>query len=102
MLPVAPSAIKPRGMAFIENEHGEGELVPFLVPRSLQTEEMPYIVRQYARGSENALAAGFDGVEIHAANGYLPDQFINSSTNRRADSYGGATSKRARLVDGVV
>ena len=71
MLPVAPSAIKPRGMAFIENEHGEAELVPFVKPRSLQIEEMPYIVRQYARGSENALAAGFDGVEIHAANSYL-------------------------------
>lgn len=102
MLPVAPSAIKPRGMAFIENEHGEGELVPFVTPRSLQIEEMPYIVRQYARGSENALAAGFDGVEIHAANGYLLDQFINSSTNRRADSYGGPIQNRARLLMEVV
>jgi N-ethylmaleimide reductase len=102
MLPVAPSAIKPRGMAFIENEHGEGELVPFVTPRSLQIEEMLYIVRQYARGSENALAAGFDGVEIHAANGYLLDQFINSSTNRRADSYGGPIQNRARLLMEVV
>src|SRR5258708_17299680 len=68
MLPVAPSAIKPKGMAFIENEHGEGELVPFLTPRSLQMEELPYIVRQYARGSENGLAAGFDAVARDAAN----------------------------------
>jgi len=78
MLPVAPSAIKPTGEAFIENENGEGHLVPFVTPRALQLEEMPYIVRQYARGSRNALEAGFDGVEVHAANGYLLDQFINS------------------------
>src|SRR5260370_29912030 len=102
MLPVAPSATKPKGMAFIENESGEGELVPFVTPRSLQIEEMPYIVRQYAHGAENALAAGFDGVEIHSANGYLLDQFINSSTNRRADSYGGPIENRARVLMEVV
>src|ERR1700737_1336023 len=102
MLPVAPSAIKPRGMAFIENDHGEGGLIPFVTPRSLQIEEMPYIVRQYARGSENALAAAFDGVEIHAANGYLLDQFINSRSNHRADGYGGAIENRARLLMEVV
>jgi N-ethylmaleimide reductase len=102
MLPVAPSAIKPRGEAFIENEKGEGELVPFVTPRALQIEEMPYIVRQYARGSRNALEAGFDGVEVHAANGYLLDQFINSSTNRRTDAYGGAIENRARLLMEVV
>ena len=102
MLPVAPSAIKPTGEAFIENENGEGQLVPFVMPRALQIEEMPYIVRQYARGSRNALEAGFDGVEVHAANGYLLDQFINSSSNRRADGYGGAIGKRARLLVEVV
>jgi N-ethylmaleimide reductase len=102
MLPVAPSAIKPRGEAFIENENGQGELVPFVTPRALQIEEMPYIVRQYTRGSRNALEAGFDGVEVHAANGYLLDQFINSSTNRRTDAYGGAIENRARLLMEVV
>src|ERR1700730_10822873 len=102
MLPVAPSAIKPSGEAFIENENGEGELVPFVTPRALQTEEMPYIVRQYARGSRNALEAGFDGVEVHAANGYLLDQFINSSTNRRTDAYGGPIENRMRLLIEVV
>jgi N-ethylmaleimide reductase len=102
MLPVAPSAITPDGMAFIENERGEAELVPFVTPRALQIEEMPYIVQQYARGSKNALEAGFDGVEIHAANGYLLDQFINSSTNRRTDRYGGAIENRARLLTEVV
>src|SRR5580692_3866327 len=86
MLPVAPSSIKPKGMAFIENESGEGELVPFVTPRALETEEIPYIVKQYVRGAKNALEAGVDGIEIHAANGYFLDQFLNSSTNRRADA----------------
>src|SRR6266478_9628223 len=58
MLPVAPSAIKPSGQAFIENENGEGALVPFVTPRALQIEEMPYLVRQYVRGARNALRAG--------------------------------------------
>ena len=102
MLPVAPSAIKPKGEAFIENESGEGEMVPFVTPRALQIEEMPYIVRQYIRGVRNAMQAGFDGVEIHAANGYLLDQFINSSTNHRSDRYGGAIENRARLLMEVV
>ena len=102
MLPVAPSAIKPSGEAFIENDNGEGKLIPFVTPRALQIEEMPYIVQQYARGSRNALAAGFDGVEVHAANGYLLDQFINSSTNRRTDAYGGPIENRMRLLMEVV
>jgi N-ethylmaleimide reductase len=102
MLPVAPSAIKPSGKAFIENENGEGALVPFVTPRALQIEEMPYIVQQYSRGASNALRAGFDGVEIHSANGYLLDQFINSRTNHRDDGYGGAVQNRARLLLEVV
>ncbi|MGH6837448.1 MAG: alkene reductase [Methylocella sp.] len=102
ILPVAPSAIKPSGEAFIENENGDGQLVPFVTPRALQIEEMPYIVRQYAHGSRNSLEAGFDGVEVHAANGYLLDQFINSSTNRRTDSYGGPTENRMQLLIEVV
>src|SRR5437868_597854 len=65
MLPVAPSAIKPRGEAFIENEKGEGELVPFVTPRPLQIEELRYIVRQYTRGARSALAACYHGVEVH-------------------------------------
>jgi N-ethylmaleimide reductase len=98
MLPVAPSAIKPAGEAFIENENGEGELVPFETPRALQLEEMPYLVDQYVRAAKNALAAGFDGIEVHAANGYLIDQFIKSGTNRRTDEYGGPVENRARLL----
>ncbi|MEO7143703.1 MAG: alkene reductase, partial [Bryobacteraceae bacterium] len=102
MLPVAPSAIKPTGQAFIENEDGQGAMVPFVTPRALQIEEMPYIVSQYARAAANSLDAGFDGVEIHAANGYLLDQFIESSTNQRTDEYGGPVENRARLLFEVV
>jgi len=102
MLPVAPSAVKPAGEAFIENENGEGALVPFVTPRALQIEEMPYLVQQYQRGTRNALAAGFDGVEVHSANGYLLDQFLNSKTNRRQDEYGGSVENRARLLLEVV
>jgi N-ethylmaleimide reductase len=102
MLPVTPSSIKPAGDAFIENEMGEGEMVPFVTPRALQVEEMPYLVQQYVRGAKNALTAGFDGIEVHAANGYLLDQFIQSSTNRREDRYGGPIENRARLLLEVV
>jgi N-ethylmaleimide reductase len=102
MLPVAPSAVTPAGNAFIENEKGEGQLVPFVRPRALQIEEMPYLVQQYVRAARNAMAADFDGVEVHGANGYLIDQFINSSTNRRADGYGGPVEHRARLLMEVV
>ena len=102
MLPVAPSAIKPSGQAFIENDRGQGELVPFVTPRALQIEEMPYLVRQYVRGARNAQEAGFDGVEVHAANGYLLDQFLESGTNRRTDAYGGSVENRVRLLLEVV
>jgi N-ethylmaleimide reductase len=98
MLPVAPSAVIPEGKAFIENERGEGELVPFVRPRALTIEEMPFIVAQYERAARNAQAADFDGVEIHAANGYLLDQFIETGTNRRTDAYGGPVENRARLL----
>jgi N-ethylmaleimide reductase len=98
MLPVAPSAIIPEGKAFIENELGEGELVPFVRPRALTIEEIPYLVGQYERAARNAQAADFDGVEIHGANGYLLDQFIETGTNRRTDSYGGPVENRTRLL----
>lgn len=98
MLPVAPSALLPPGEAFIANEQGQGMLVPFVVPRALDSAELPYLVQQYARGARNARAAGFDGVEVHAANGYLLDQFLESGTNQRTDSYGGSVANRARLV----
>ena len=85
MPPVAPSPIAPSGEAFIENEDGEAAFAPFVTPRALQLEEMSYLVQQFVRGAKNALAAGFDGVEVHAANGYLLDQFLQTASNRRTD-----------------
>ena len=92
-LPVAPSAIKPAGQAFTY----EG-LQDFVTPRALAIEELPGIVADYARATRNALDAGFDGVEIHAANGYLLDQFLRDSTNQRQDEYGGSLENRTRLL----
>jgi N-ethylmaleimide reductase len=92
-LPVAPSAIAPKG----ETKTFEG-MKPFVTPRALETWEIPEIVKQYRKGAENALEAGFDGVEIHAANGYLIDQFLRDGTNQRTDKYGGSIENRARLL----
>jgi N-ethylmaleimide reductase len=98
MLPVAPSAIRPTGQAFIEDDEGHPAMVPFETPRALQLEEIPYVVRQYLRASRNAMAAGMDGVEVHAANGYLIDQFLCTKTNKRGDAYGGPVENRARFL----
>ncbi|MBD2246013.1 alkene reductase [Nostoc sp. FACHB-888] len=92
-LPVAPSAIAPKG----EASTYEGPK-PFVTPRALETSEIPQIVEQYRQGAANALAAGFDGVEIHGANGYLIDQFLRDRTNQRTDKYGGSIENRARLL----
>jgi N-ethylmaleimide reductase len=102
MLPVGPSAIKADATAFIENEQGQGEVVPCVAPRALASEEMPYLVRQYQRGLRNAVEAGFDGVEIHGANGYLIEQFLCTGSNKRSDNYGGPIANRARLLMEVV
>lgn len=91
-LPVAPSAIAAAG----EAQTYEGPR-PFVTPRALETHEIPGIIEQYRKGAENALAAGFDGVEIHGANGYLLDQFLRDGTNQRTDEYGGSVENRARL-----
>ncbi|HTY49308.1 MAG TPA: alkene reductase [Steroidobacteraceae bacterium] len=92
-LPVAPSAIRPAASAYT----GSG-FEPCVTPRALGTREIGEIVGQYADATRNALAAGFDGVEIHAANGYLIDQFLRDSTNRRTDQYGGTRENRVRLL----
>ena len=92
-LPVAPSAIAPEGDAFTE----EG-MKPVPNPRALETHEIASVVEQYRHAAANAKRAGFDGVEIHAANGYLLDQFIRDSTNKREDRYGGSIENRARIV----
>lgn len=92
-LPVAPSAIQPAGHVSLVRPMKE-----FVTPRALETEEIADIVEAYRQGAENAKAAGFDGVEIHGANGYLLDQFLQSSTNQRTDQYGGSVENRARLL----
>lgn len=91
--PVAPSALKPAG----ETITLQG-MVPFETPRALDTEELKGIVDDYVRATKNAMEAGFDGVEIHAANGYLLDQFLRDGTNRRTDRYGGSLENRMRLL----
>ncbi len=95
--PVAPSAIRPAGEAVTY----EG-LQPFDTPRALETDEIAGIVAAFRRAAENAEAAGFDGVEVHAANGYLLDQFLRDGSNRRDDAYGGSVENRARLLREVV
>lgn len=92
-LPVAPSAIRPAGTAYTEVG-----LQPCVTPRALESAEIPGIVEQYRQAARNALAAGFDGVEIHAANGYLLEQFLRDSTNKRTDAYGGSRENRARFL----
>ena len=92
-LPVAPSAIAAEGLVRLVRPER-----PYVIPRALTTEEIPGIVAAYRQGAENALRAGFDGVEIHGANGYLLDQFLQDGTNQRTDSYGGSLQNRARLM----
>ncbi|MHC5349692.1 alkene reductase [Metapseudomonas furukawaii] len=91
--PVAPSAIAARGHVSLLRPMRD-----YPVPRALETEELADIVEAYRIGAENAQAAGFDGVEVHAANGYLLDQFLQDSTNQRTDRYGGSLENRARLL----
>jgi N-ethylmaleimide reductase len=92
-LPVAPSAIRPNGQAFTANG-----FEPIPTPRALDIAEIPGVVAQYAQGARNAMAAGFDGVEVHGANGYLIDQFLRDGTNTRTDAYGGSIENRTRFL----
>jgi len=92
-LPVAPSAIAPAG-----HVNQVRPLKPFVIPRALELKEIPGIVEAYRQGAQNAKLAGFDGVEIHGANGYLLDQFLQDGTNKRTDQYGGSIENRARLM----
>ena len=97
--PVAPSAIPADNVkVFIETGPGEGALAEPSAPRALTTAEVRELVQFYARAARNALDAGFDGVEIHSANGYLVNQFISAHTNRREDEYGGSLENRLRFL----
>ncbi|MBI1362502.1 MAG: N-ethylmaleimide reductase [Proteobacteria bacterium] len=98
VLPVAPSAIAINGTGMTADWKQE----PFQTPRALELGEIPGIIQAYRQGAENAKAAGFDGVEVHGANGYLLEQFLQDGTNKRTDSYGGSKENRARLLLEVV
>jgi len=91
--PVAPSAIAARGAVSLLRPKR-----PYPVPRALRTDEVPAVVADFRLGASNAQAAGFDGVEIHGANGYLLDQFLQDGSNKRTDAYGGPIENRARLM----
>lgn len=101
-LPVAPSALPVPGKTFIIDENGEGVWGDVPVPQELTLQGIAQIIEDYRQAALNALAAGMDGVEIHAGNGYLLDQFINSNSNQRTDAYGGSSANRARLLLEVV
>ena len=92
-IPVAPSAIAPKGQAWTLDG-----MKPYVTPRALSAVEIAGIVEDYRRGARNACEAGFDGVELHGANGYLIDQFLRDGTNRRSDEYGGSAENRARFL----
>ena len=91
--PVAPSAVAPEGHVTLSNPRKAYD-----VPRALQTDEIPGIVEDFRRAAQNAKRAGFDGVELHAANGYLFDQFLHDGSNKRTDRYGGSIENRARFL----
>ncbi|MBB2199329.1 alkene reductase [Gluconacetobacter sp. 1c LMG 22058] len=91
--PVAPSAIQAEGNAYTPNGPA-----PFSMPRALALHEIPGVIEQFRQGAARAKMAGFDGVEIHGANGYLPDQFLQDGTNHRTDEYGGPIENRARFL----
>jgi N-ethylmaleimide reductase len=92
-MPVAPSPIPATGDFFLPSGR-----VDFPVPRALELKEIPSIIEDFARATRNARAAGFDGVELHGANGYLHDQFLQDGSNKRSDAYGGSSENRARLM----
>jgi N-ethylmaleimide reductase len=92
-LPVAPSAVAPAGVIYTSTGPQ-----PYVAPRALETAEIAGVVADYANGARRALEAGFDGVEIHGANGYLIDQFLRDGTNQRTDQYGGSLENRTRFL----
>jgi len=99
--PVAPSAIVAKSKTVLI-ESGVPSFVPTSAPRALELTEMPGIVADYRRAAKNAIDAGFDGIEVHAANGYLIDQFLRADSNHRTDAYGGGIENRTRLLKEVM
>lgn len=100
--PVAPSAITAKSKTYIFDENGKGAFAPTSEPRALERAELPGIVEDYRKAARAAIDAGFDGVEIHAANGYLIDQFLRDGSNKRTDDYGGSIENRTRFLTEVL
>lgn len=100
--PVASSAIRANAQTYLIDAEGNGGFAPTSLPRALETSELQGIAKDYRRAARAAIDAGFDGVEIHAANGYLLDQFLRSGSNQRTDDYGGSIENRARFLFEVV
>jgi N-ethylmaleimide reductase len=92
--PVAPSAIRAEGQMWTDSQG----LQPYDMPRALELAEIPGVIAEYAAATRNALQAGFDGVELHSASGYLPNQFLSTDANQRTDAYGGSIENRIRFV----
>lgn len=95
--PVAPSALAPDASVWVWQD-GRGQMLPCPVPRALETDEIAGVVEQFRQGAARAIEAGFDGVEIHGANGYLIDQFLRTTSNHRTDRYGGSRENRTRFA----
>lgn len=95
--PLAPSAVRAEAQCFVISPEGQPMNAPCDMPRELAIDELPGIVAQYRAAARRAKAAGFDLVEVHAANGYLPNQFLSTNTNLRSDRYGGSIENRARF-----
>lgn len=100
--PGGAPAVAPSAIAIEKDRELDGEMIPSAVPRALETEEIPRVVADYARAARNAVSAGFDGVELHGANGYLIDEFLQDGTNRRTDRYGGSIENRIRFLREVL
>jgi N-ethylmaleimide reductase len=101
-LPVAPSAIAPDAQVWVVGDDGVGQMVECPTPRELSIQDIKDIVQDYRQAAKNAIEAGFDGIEIHGGNGYLIDQFLRRSANKRNDEYGGSITNRLRFVREVI
>ncbi|MBW8183291.1 alkene reductase [Shewanella nanhaiensis] len=104
LAPIAPSAIKPTDTQvwIVDAEHPDGQMVDCPVPREMTHQDIKRVVNDFADAAENAIEAGFDGIEIHGGNGYLIDQFLRTNSNHRVDSYGGSRENRTRFLMEVV
>jgi N-ethylmaleimide reductase len=100
-LPVAPSALAPDAQVWVVGADGVGRMVDCPLPRAMSADDIGRVIDDFRRGARNAMRAGFDGVEIHGANGYLIDQFLRTTSNHRSDGYGGKMAARVRFADEV-